>query len=292
MTKLKIAENPTFTTDVEIPRVSGDPIKVPFTFRYRNRAELAELFALAPAESPLSTSGGMRAPTLRFFSGSEGKQGGQLTVQTILQQIGSVQVGTPYVLAPDMRCFPAQGIALLAIGAPFQYWIASDSSNRRLACWLRPQARRAEYQGEKVTECVIALHLLLPGAQPLHPDLAPGQVVLSTWKSACSAPPVQLYRAVEQTTSAQWAQANPQLAGLPPAVRVFGALATGVKTSAIGYQYVTASAICLPVGVAQIAALGAWKQDAAAQEELAEARAAFADEIAEIRGSALDAPGA
>lgn len=44
MAKLKIAENPTFTAEVEIPRVGGDPIKVPFTFRYRNRAELAELF--------------------------------------------------------------------------------------------------------------------------------------------------------------------------------------------------------------------------------------------------------
>jgi len=44
MTKLRIAENPTFTTDVEIPRAGGSTIKVSFTFRYRNRAELAELF--------------------------------------------------------------------------------------------------------------------------------------------------------------------------------------------------------------------------------------------------------
>lgn len=44
MAKLKIAENPTFTADVEIPRVGGTSIKVPFTFKYRNREELAALF--------------------------------------------------------------------------------------------------------------------------------------------------------------------------------------------------------------------------------------------------------
>lgn len=44
MAKLKIAENPTFTADVEIPRVGGASIKAPFTFKYRNRLELAALF--------------------------------------------------------------------------------------------------------------------------------------------------------------------------------------------------------------------------------------------------------
>lgn len=44
MAKLKIAENPTFTADVEIPRVGGTSIKVSFTFKYRDREELAALF--------------------------------------------------------------------------------------------------------------------------------------------------------------------------------------------------------------------------------------------------------
>lgn len=45
MTKFKIAQNPTFKADVDIPRVGGTTIKVPFEFKYRDRKELAVLFA-------------------------------------------------------------------------------------------------------------------------------------------------------------------------------------------------------------------------------------------------------
>ena len=45
MAKFKIAQNPTFKADVEIPRVGGTFIKVPFEFMYRDRKELAKLFA-------------------------------------------------------------------------------------------------------------------------------------------------------------------------------------------------------------------------------------------------------
>ena len=45
MAKFKIAQNPTFKADVEIPRVGGTTIKVPFEFKYRGRKELAALFA-------------------------------------------------------------------------------------------------------------------------------------------------------------------------------------------------------------------------------------------------------
>ena len=45
MAKFKIAQNPTFKADVEIPRVGGETIKVPFVFKYRDRKELAALFA-------------------------------------------------------------------------------------------------------------------------------------------------------------------------------------------------------------------------------------------------------
>lgn len=44
-TKFRIAQKPTFKADVEIPRVGGSTIKVPFVFRYRDRTELASLFA-------------------------------------------------------------------------------------------------------------------------------------------------------------------------------------------------------------------------------------------------------
>ncbi|QJI29909.1 hypothetical protein HKK55_14735 [Pseudomonas sp. ADAK18] len=45
MARFKIAQNPTFKADVDIPRVGGTTIKVPFEFKYRDRKELAALFA-------------------------------------------------------------------------------------------------------------------------------------------------------------------------------------------------------------------------------------------------------
>lgn len=44
-TKLKIAQGATFKADVDIPRVGGTFNQVSFEFKYRNRRELAALFA-------------------------------------------------------------------------------------------------------------------------------------------------------------------------------------------------------------------------------------------------------
>ena len=44
MAKFSIAPKPTFTVDVAIPQVGGKPAMVPFTFKYRDRTELAEMF--------------------------------------------------------------------------------------------------------------------------------------------------------------------------------------------------------------------------------------------------------
>lgn len=44
MTTFKIAQDPTFRKDVAIPRVGGEPMLVPFEFKYRDREELAALF--------------------------------------------------------------------------------------------------------------------------------------------------------------------------------------------------------------------------------------------------------
>ncbi|WP_053183672.1 phage tail assembly chaperone [Pseudomonas thivervalensis] len=44
MAKFSIAPKPTFTVDVAIPQVGGKPVIVPFTFQYRDRTALAELF--------------------------------------------------------------------------------------------------------------------------------------------------------------------------------------------------------------------------------------------------------
>jgi hypothetical protein len=44
MAKFKIAQAPTFTGAVMVPVVGQDPVKVEFTFKYRDRIELAALF--------------------------------------------------------------------------------------------------------------------------------------------------------------------------------------------------------------------------------------------------------
>ncbi len=44
MAKIKIAQNPTFSAEVKIPRVGGEPVPVEFQFRYLDRVALAEMF--------------------------------------------------------------------------------------------------------------------------------------------------------------------------------------------------------------------------------------------------------
>ncbi|MBG8559138.1 phage tail assembly chaperone [Pseudomonas qingdaonensis] len=44
MAKIKIAQNPTFSAVVQIPRIGADPVPVEFQFRYLDRVALAEMF--------------------------------------------------------------------------------------------------------------------------------------------------------------------------------------------------------------------------------------------------------
>lgn len=44
MAKFKIAQNPTFSTDVSIPRLGGDPVEVKFTYRVLGRKQLAAMY--------------------------------------------------------------------------------------------------------------------------------------------------------------------------------------------------------------------------------------------------------
>jgi hypothetical protein len=45
MAKFTLIQNPTFKTDVMLPTVGGEPVKVGFKFKYRDRTELADLYA-------------------------------------------------------------------------------------------------------------------------------------------------------------------------------------------------------------------------------------------------------
>lgn len=44
MAKIKIAQNPTFTAVVHVPRIGAEPAPVEFQFRYMDRLALSEMF--------------------------------------------------------------------------------------------------------------------------------------------------------------------------------------------------------------------------------------------------------
>lgn len=44
MAKIKIAQNPTFSAQVMIPRIGAEPVPVDFEFRYLDRTDLAKLY--------------------------------------------------------------------------------------------------------------------------------------------------------------------------------------------------------------------------------------------------------
>lgn len=76
MAKFSIAPKPTFTVDVAIPQVGGAPEKVPFTFKYRDRTALADLFDAwkAKAEAIGERFKG-KEPTLAEVTAAEIQQG-------------------------------------------------------------------------------------------------------------------------------------------------------------------------------------------------------------------------
>ncbi|MDH0335199.1 phage tail assembly chaperone [Metapseudomonas otitidis] len=45
MAKFTIAQDPTFTKKVKIPRIGRDPVEVGFTFKYRTQSEVADLLS-------------------------------------------------------------------------------------------------------------------------------------------------------------------------------------------------------------------------------------------------------
>ncbi|KPM57842.1 hypothetical protein HB13667_29145 [Pseudomonas putida] len=44
MAKIKIAQNPTFTAVVQVPRIGAEPVPVKFQFRYMDRVALSAMF--------------------------------------------------------------------------------------------------------------------------------------------------------------------------------------------------------------------------------------------------------
>src|SRR5688572_11938454 len=76
MAKFSIAAKPTFTVDVAIPQVGDRPAMVPFSFKYRDRTALAELFDAWKAKAEeLGERFKGTEPTLAEITAAEVEQG-------------------------------------------------------------------------------------------------------------------------------------------------------------------------------------------------------------------------
>lgn len=263
---------------------------------------IAQMFAWTPpAQAIVPPSSGLVAPVIRFFNGSEGKQGGELTALQIAQGIPGIAAGHPYIYTPEGGLYSMHGAIVLQTLA-LQFWAAYDQTGSRLATWLRQQGRNATHLGERVQECVLAAHVVLPTTAPLHPDLAPGVICLSTWKGATSGAAARMELAIEEAQSVQWCKANPVAGGLPPRMRVFGRLQTEVATSKKrkgadgretgGFQYVKAGMLVVPasqISEMTINAFREWNANADCVSEAETVIEEFNSEAASIRAAALDA---
>ena len=86
MAKIKIAQNPTFSAAVSIPRVGEEPVSVDFQFRYLSRTELAKLYdGWNQAAEAYAEKAKAEGATLEQFTA------GQLQLQA--EQIKAVAVG-------------------------------------------------------------------------------------------------------------------------------------------------------------------------------------------------------
>ena len=86
MPKIKIAQNPTFTAEVKIPRVGSEPVTVEFTFRYFDRTALAKLYdSWNRASEANAEKAKTEGTTLEQFTAGQ--------VQLQAEQIKTVTVG-------------------------------------------------------------------------------------------------------------------------------------------------------------------------------------------------------
>jgi len=233
------------------------------------------MFAYAPEGELISTATGfLRVPQINFFSGSEGKAGGQLTAAMIGQALGNVPAGTPYVQAAE-GLYPITGAVLAQIKS-FQFWADKAYSNERTKTWLRDPGRASN-----AVECVLALQILLPHTQALHADFAPAQVLVTEYTMATCKAAVVMDRAVKAAVTEAWVTQHPHLAAVPDTLRVVSTLQGGTRTGKkSGMPYPIANAVPRPVEPAQGEALALWWQDADCQEEYKEALEVFNDAVA------------
>ena len=120
MAKFSIAPKPTFTVDVAIPQVGGRPAMVPFTFKYRDRTALAELFdAWKEKAESLGERFKDTQPTLTEITAAEVEQGVEQIKDLVVAWGFNDKLGDESITALVKSCIGVSDAVLKAYSEAF-----------------------------------------------------------------------------------------------------------------------------------------------------------------------------
>lgn len=268
---------------VQEPPVSQQPQpnpapqpQVPATQDLVDMSVVESLFGYAPPAVPLPAPNFVKMPRLSFKS-DKGP-----SAAAIQQALGNVPFATPFIQMPDDSYVNASGCSLMQI-AEFPYWALRRWNGEYVEIVKAWTTNPGKVEGVRIDECVLAIHVVLPGQTALAAPLQPATVVVGTWDNAKAKAASLLQREIEKATKPEWLAVNPQLAGAPPRRRVIGHLQTNSKPSrSTGLPYVIATTYCTPIGLPQMQAFAAWAASKTGPAALKQASEAFEEEKAEV----------
>lgn len=238
----------------------------------------ADLMELGRFQRPqnLKRLGGESVPWLAFHSAKSTRAG------EVIQALGNVAEGTPY-LCVEGSYYRADDVGFVSL-EELPFWMTTAADFKPKKVWFEAQPFGATDGKDKIKEQCLSITLILPGAKPLHGDLAPALCTLTTWRST-KCPAIRGHLdAVEDTQDPKWAKANPTLAAnLPPRFRVTSALRIETKSGG-EFPYALAKAVPAPATVEQVNAIISWWQDEDCQEEFQAIQEAYDRQVAYLRG--------
>lgn len=230
--------------------------------------ELAKAFALAGGNKPTELTEGVGTPYVMFFD----KKSEQST--KIVQAIPSVAAGDPIlVVGGEYELVKSVPYVLLD---EFQFWVVTDEST------YKPTAYRLDQPAAKGDwkEQLLCLMLLLT-EQPI--------LTLTTLRTTKCPIAKTLKKAIDKAETPEAIKADPMLgalvqAGAPPRFRVVGNF---VMTPKSGQRaYVLGDSRCTTAQPQQCVAIGNWFASPEGQDEHKLLRAAFDEQVADVRKKA------
>lgn len=243
-------------------------------------AAVEALFGYQPPAVPLPPPTAFAKCARMAFKSDKGP-----SAAAVQAALGNVPLGTPYVALPDGSYVNAANCALMQI-AEFPYWAIRRFNGEfveNLQVWLTDPGRQPK-GAQRIDECVLAVHVVLPGQVPLAQPLQPATVILGTWHNATVKAASLLQRTIEEATKPEWLAVNPSLAAAPPRRRVIGYLQTSMgKSRSSGNPYVKATVYPQPIGLPQMQAFAAWAKSPEGPAALKTASEMFDREVDELK---------